>query len=355
MTEVFLDTNIFFHEKFLRSTLAEAVLKGAKLVGITVFIPEVVIDEAKNNFALQLQEKITKYNESRKDLGNFIDLSYASIGLDNQLTRYKKFLDNLEKQGEIIILPYPEVSPRNIVLTSYARKKPFKSNGKGEGYKDYLIWQTIKEHCEANPDSGQRFFITKDKDFCEHLDDGKFILHPELAASLEGVKEVPIILGSLNEFFNQALKPLLEGVRQKNIHPFTVEKIVTNILKDNLPERQVYGFQDLPFITELVLGDVVGTPIINEIYPYKVEEDGIFINIRGEVPIEVYGYMDVATYYNSAHKGISLIEQVNDHDMAVSTSIDTPFELILSYSIKDKKVFSYTINFPNEVKWGSHM
>ena len=51
---IYIDTSIIVRENFFRSAVAIACLQAAKLLNISVYIPQVVVDEAKYNFKKQL-------------------------------------------------------------------------------------------------------------------------------------------------------------------------------------------------------------------------------------------------------------------------------------------------------------
>ncbi len=350
MVDVFLDTNVFFRENFLRSTFAEAVLKGAKLLNIKILIPEIVLDEAKRNFELQLKEKFRKFKESHKDLGDFMKLAELEINLDNAIDEYNNFLSCLLNEHGVKILEYPKIPIKTIVEASYEAKKPF--NAKGEGCKDYVIWQTIKEHCEAYPAVEKRFFITADKDFCEKQDDETSILSPFLASSLGNIRGIPKVISSLKDFFDLELKIHLKIVNPANIPNLDTEKIVDNILREKLIGYSAYGFSELPFGNGVHIVDVPETPEITEIKISEVTDGYMLINASGHIQLDVHGFMDRRDYdYGDFDYGEVCIEDAdwNEYTIMVSQYITTPFDLIISYSKADKGIQGYTIKFPNQL------
>ncbi len=353
MTTVFLDTNVIINEGFLKSTWAEAILKNADFFDIKILIPEVVIDEAKRKFASQINDKIRKYKESRKDLNRFTSLPDVPMNLDNVIDEYNKFLDNLLDEGEITILPYPETSLKELVEKSYEAKKPFKDTGKG--FKDYTIWQTIKNYCKDNNNSVKKIFITNDKDFNKEQDNGTFILHPDLADSLEGIKEIPELMRSLKDFFNQELKPLLSNLDSNDIPNFNIYKKIKTILENDLPNHFIYRLKELAFDEDLDIICVTDEPEIDYLNISEVNEDDILIDVEGTVGIEVQGSMSPEQFYGGDDGIVDYVQDEMsgpnedgdvDHWIVVSQEISVSFELSIVYSKKDKKITNSTINLP---------
>jgi len=61
---VFIDTSIIVGEGFFRSESARLFLKVARFLGISVFIPEIFIDEVKGQFSVKLRESLTDFNKA---------------------------------------------------------------------------------------------------------------------------------------------------------------------------------------------------------------------------------------------------------------------------------------------------
>ncbi len=351
MIEVFLDTNVIISEGFLQSPLAGAIFKNPKFLGIKILIPEIIIDEAMGVFSLQTNNKITKYKESRKDLVRFVNLPDVSINLDDMINEYATFLNDLLSDDKIVILPYPKTSVKELVEKSYEAKKPFKDNGKG--FKDYVIWKTIKNYCKDNNNSVKKVFITDNKkDFCKKISDETFSLHPDLLDSLEGIKEIPELILSLQDFFDQKLKPSLKRLNSKDLPNFDINKKVKAILEKDILNYNPDGFEGLRFDEELDIISVIGVPIINNPYISEVNENDVLIKVNGTVEIKVQGSMSTEQFYGGDDEIVDFVEDGYchnedggvDHWLVVSQCIQTSFELTISYSKKDKEITNSTIN-----------
>ena len=357
MIEVFLDTNTFYRANFFRSTLAEAVLKGTKFLGITILIPELVIDETKANFKSELKKKLNQYHNN---LGKLIDLPDSQTILDEEVVKYNNFLDNFVTEYNVVILPYPETPVKELVEKSYEAKKPFKA--KGEGYKDYVIWQTIKDYCDNSLGRRNRFFITSDKDFYEKHSDGTFALHPELIATLEETLKAPKVILSLKDFFDQELKPLLPDVDPKYIPDFNMQETVRSILYEDLPNHSIFHLEGLLFNEALDIISVIGEPYINDHVISKINEDDILIDVNGSIEIQVEGSMPASLFYREDNYDVDHIndeyemddEGIMHHWVVLTQTIETDFELTITYSKKGKEISNHTISLPNAIYHGRY-
>ncbi len=350
MIEVFLDTNTVYRANFFRSAFAEGFLKGAKFLGIKVLIPELVIDETKANFKSKLKKKLNQYHSN---LGKLIVLSDPQIILDEEVIKYNNFLDNLLKKHGVGILPYPETPVKELVEKSYEAKKPFKA--KGEGYKDYVIWQTIKDYCDNRQNYKQKKFITADKDFYETHSDGTVALHHELIATLKDAIKAPKVILSLKDFFDQELKPSLIDVDSEDIPNFNMQETVETILENALPNYSIYRLKGLAFDEDLDIICVTDEPEIDDFNISEVNKDDVLIDVEGTVEIEVQGSMSPEQFYGGDDGIVGYVQDEMsgpnedgdvDHWIVVSQEISVSFELSIVYSKKDKKITNSTINLP---------
>ena len=85
---------------------------------------------------------------------------------------FEKWLEELVDRHGIVVPPYAEVSPKELVEQLYAVKKPFKDSG--EGHKDYIVWKSILVHLIGKKSEPPNILLTSNtKDFCDTDGDGK--------------------------------------------------------------------------------------------------------------------------------------------------------------------------------------
>jgi hypothetical protein len=73
--------------------------------------------------------------------------------------------------------------------------------------------------------------------------------------------------------------------------------------------------------------------------------------------LEVEGYMDKHEYYAEDFDESEIFvsdPDWNDHMMEVSTTINTPFELRMVYSLEKGEVVSHSLELPEEIKPDYH-
>lgn len=351
---IFIDTNIIFKADFFRSTTAQSFLKAAKFLEIEVIIPDIVIDEVNGNFSKELPEKLTKFKKSYKELTELIDINEININISEKIKEYEDWLDTLLEEYEVTRLPYPKVSLKTIVTESYKKKKPFKDNG--DGHKDYLIWETIKQYIAEKNNDPDTFFLTNNvKDFCYKKGEDDWPLHNHLLDQIPDDKTAPEIHRVFKDFFDTKIAPQLEGVELKSVHELTQPELYAKaqkIIESDLQDYSAYGFEGLSFCNEVTILSAFDTnPTYIELK--EVNDEEILITICGSVSIEANGFIDKHDYCSGIEHDnidINVIDgNWNDHVMFVSQVINTPFEVSLSYSKEEKGITGHSIELPEEI------
>lgn len=352
---IFIDTNIIFKADFFRSVTAQNFLKATKFLEIEVLIPEVVIDEIKGNFSQELPDRLAKYKKLHQSLSELIDTDEVEINVNEEIEIYKNWLDNLLEEHEVTILPYPTTSTKEIITESYKKKRPFKENG--EGHKDYLIWETIKNYVSEKPDDPQTFFLTDNiKDFCQKKSEDEYTIHTDISSQIPKGKTVPEVYRSFKKFFDEKIATQLQNVELEHLHGLTQTELyehVGTIVERKLADYAAYGFEGLSFCNDVtVISASEVTP--NSIESKEINKDDIMITIRGTVLIEVHGFIDKFNYYSTVeHEEAGHIDVLdgdwNDHVMLVSQTTITPFEVNITYSKKENTTIDEDVQFPDEI------
>jgi hypothetical protein len=352
VTTIYIDTNIIFSESFFRSPWVRSFLKACDILQISVVIPDVVLDEVKGNFPKTLTERVKVFQKAEKELARLIDLSSKPFDVSSMSQDYSDFLDGLLDEHGVIVAPYPEISAKQVITKSYECAKPFKEGG--EGYKDYLVWETIKSHILEASSTAPNIFITNNvKDFCKTEGSDKNSLHQDLAAQIAPNHLRPSIQLSLKAVLDAEVMPLLQGLELEDIPSLgqpDIEHITNTLLLDDLPQRTAFGIEGVPFSNDVSISSV-GEAKIESVNLAKAD-DQIVINICGTVEIEVDGFMDKFDVYDAEEmSNVSVWDHSwNDHVAAVSTSVETPFEMSVFYSLDDEKVVGHEIVLTDEIE-----
>ncbi|MBU1572015.1 MAG: DUF4935 domain-containing protein [Alphaproteobacteria bacterium] len=343
------------NESFFRSAQAQAFLKACSILQVTVVIPDIVIDEVLGNFPKKLIEKTKAFQNAQKELGRLIDLGTQLISVSEEIDGYEDWLYELIEEKGVLTHPYPEISLKDLVQKSYENEKPFKENG--EGHKDFLVWGTIKNHIESKATTPPNYFLTNNtKDFAAKGGDDKDILHPNLAKEIEEDVRRPKLYTSLKAAFDKILAPNLQNITLGEIPDLNaddIQRLVDEYLLEDLPQRTAFGFEGVPFSNDVSITGVSASEV-GDVQLKKVDDE-VVINVNGTVEIEVSGFIEKHAYYLDLEvdegPDISVVDSDwNDHVMAVSSEVETAFELSLFYSVEDKEVTGYEVSLPQEIE-----
>ncbi len=142
---IVLDTNVVVTEGYGASRRFKLFLSVARMLGYSVYVPEVVVDEVVAKFARVLGSEAEDLGKKRRRLTELLssELSDPLDGLD-LAAESESFRSRLLKQlsdASVQLLSYPTTSHRDLVKRATTRIRPF--NEKGSGYRDTLIWMTV--------------------------------------------------------------------------------------------------------------------------------------------------------------------------------------------------------------------
>lgn len=294
--KVILDTNIIFNDFHLKGAKIKSLCESVKLTGDTVHIPKVVVDESINKYREKIQECKSAID---KAMSNFKRLAGEVVG-DNFM--YEEFMYEESKQYADIfkkrlrelginIIPYPSTSHQELVKRDLARKKPFQETGKG--YRDALIWESVKSLCETSSLSSENpkiIFVNKNhKDFCL----GK-LLHPDLKDDLVDKDSVRIIEDT-DIFMEEYVKPQQERLKTiqdslneyKRYNKIDLNTEIDKRITDFLLYRE-FDYEESPFGQEFENPSVVGFDepsfIVTEVR--QISEEEILVEVTIEVSCE---------------------------------------------------------------------
>ncbi len=352
MPAVFIDTNIIINENFFRSAAAQAFLKACSILNIEVVIPDIVYDEVLGNFPKKLKERVNAFEKTQRELAKLVDIDLTEIDLEDEFGEYENWLIDLIEADGVTLAPYPEIQAKELVEKSYEKQKPFKDNG--DGHKDYIVWKTVKTHIETQQTALPNLFLTNNtKDFGAKGENDVHVLHPDLANQIEEEAKRPKLYTSLKSVFDEELTPHLQGMTLDDVPDLDAQEINTlteKFLLDDLPQHSAFGFEDVPFSNEVTIS-MVGETKIEDIRLTKVDDE-IVINVTGTVDIEVSGFIDKYAYYSDNDMNdISVVDSDwNDHVMAVSTDVETAFELSIFYSLETNTVIGHVVSLPQEIE-----
>lgn len=213
--KIILDTNVLTKDYQLQGGWILKLGDASQKLGYEVLIPQVVVDEIFHQYRMEMEEAYSTYQRGVRMLNRFGTKSVKNATEDDFvaktcLEKEIKYMERLKDLG-IKILPYPKVAHSEVVRKELYGKKPFVSSQKG--YRDSLIWETVKEQLMPVKDllgETQILFLSANtRDFA----DKKKKLHPELQEEFttEGYTDNAIeLVSDLEKFFSETINTELE-------------------------------------------------------------------------------------------------------------------------------------------------
>ncbi len=229
---IIMDSNVFIADFYLEGTGFRVFLSEYTKIPATIHISEVVIDEVVNKFYENLREAVEGFHKRsetikkliKKDVGKLI----TNGEIESEVNIYCVHLTSKLDIAKANILPYPEILHKDVVQYEFFRRKSFKKNG--FGYRDFLLWQSVKSLLMTGSDTVA--FITGDSDFGN---DASIDLELQEELEKEGIDKTRLILyRSLGQFSDKIITPKLKNL----------ESIKERLSRGALEEFNLSGWVD---------------------------------------------------------------------------------------------------------------
>lgn len=183
MKHIIIDTNVVHNDYMLTGFRITALCSSNENLGYSVYIPDVVVDEMVKQYKEEIDGYADQYNQALNQLKKRKTLADISDFNSNTVTeKYEETLRNRIAELGIIVIPYPKTAHKEMVHRELSKRKPFKDSTKG--YRDALIWESIKEHCLESKDA-EIVFLTENTDDFASKD--KTTLHPDLISDCKAL------------------------------------------------------------------------------------------------------------------------------------------------------------------------
>lgn len=358
--KVILDTNIIFSDFHLRGAKIKSLCESVKTTGDSVYIPAVVVDESINKYREKTKECKSKIEKAISDFKRLTGKDAGNNPISNEfiLKEAEEYTETFKKQLRelgIIIIPYPSTPHQDLVKRDLARKKPFQETGKG--YRDALIWESVKNICEKSSslfEFPKIIFVNKNhKDFCE-----KGPLHPDLREDLvnNGINEDYIrVIEDIDIFIKEYIKPkqkILKNIQDALNTDKQYNKIDLNTeIKDRTTEfllHHEFDYEENPFRPEFENPSVasIDEPSFTVTEVRQISEEEILVEIEIDVncQFDFFIFKSDAMCMDEDELPCIWNNDWNKHYMAASKTspinlkviliVDSSFEAILSDDIE---------------------
>lgn len=148
---IILDTNIFRKDIELSSNHIAILLSYLKKTNSQLIIPEIILEELKHIYIQILDEQISAYNKSIRTLKKLsiskklTELIYSDKEKQKELKNYINFVFKKLNINSKNIIKYKDSYLPEIVRRAINKIKPFNINERG--FRDTIIWLTLKDYC----------------------------------------------------------------------------------------------------------------------------------------------------------------------------------------------------------------
>ncbi|KAA9392950.1 DUF4935 domain-containing protein [Kocuria coralli] len=324
---VILDTNALYGRKPFTQANSALLLALSEFGHVRLVIPEVVLLELSRQWAEEVQDNAAIARTGMKKLNEaLVDVEVERVTLhlpEPDRSVYYDYVEKLFHAKRAEVPPPPEVSVRDLLVKEIEVRKPFARQG--TGFRDALIWETVREICDGLEDPGTRIvFVTNNhKDFCDKKGGN---LHPDLRQDLAEGQRFDIVPSLHHLLEHEAVAPLvktfrvLEGTFTPERLAEIVDRAVTDLHGVNVEEALgVYigdGMYEVPVSTGLdsaAFEEIMyeEDTIASEIYRAG---DELTIRVTVVADCSFEGFVDKGEYF--AHEedaSYSFLENWNDY------------------------------------------
>jgi len=357
---VVLDTNTIYRSggRRLLGTEVELIAKSKLELNITIYIPEVVLEELSNLYA-------EEYRSLKKDITRISHLIVKEAEKPKipvnikALGDYKRALNKRLTELGVRRVKHDNITHRPILDRIFNRRKPFPTDGKhtpdsSKGYRDSLIWEMI---CTEVADKRDKtIFVTANwKDFAESKT-LKNELHPHLKEDLKnlGLQEDAVVLcHSLEDFNHRYIKPhfdLLEDIRSKiekgTLPYFIVPSFFKEHFDDILSQAQDYMRDMEDELGEFLGEDVSGIYLpsmydpndIRVIRVRKITSTEVLVSAEIDVEVEIEFFLHKSTAWTLDDDSAISVHDYDWNEWMAEAGVCISITLELDFIIdQDKK------------------
>lgn len=283
MPVIILDSNIFEKQKYSLATASFKLLfLQAKKLNASFMLSQIVLEEIRQHYLVQLRDAYEKYFTARVHLKNLrrSKTRRATIKRDELERLADDFLSHLKTTlmlGESSVISYGESDMKAAINKAIQRKEPCSS---GQQIRDAIQWNGILRVGVEIKD--KIIFISEDKDFRQGEN-----LHPSLVEEAKGLGVKVDFYSSLSSFAEayQAKPSFIDSVWLKRELNLDLIKLETKHLLERRGEQAVDLSPGEKLVSSsLATGEYsITSHFVNEIGPdhYRVQ-----VELHGDFTVE---------------------------------------------------------------------
>lgn len=341
--DIILDSNIYRNDFLLRSSDFDVILDYLLRTDSSIYIPQIVLDEIRELHKRALKERIFNFNKANNNLklilaDDSLVLDIKPFDLNEESNRYINYIKNRFNITERQIIEAKDTYFKEVTRRAVQREKPCGDDG--QGFRDTIIWLTLKDYCLKSREKQITFISNNDKDFANS---DKTELHDSLKkeCDLLGIKinyfksirdfidkhSVKIdfitedwIWENLDiESFNEYILDFMNGKRTNSLTDLIRRKVehdcsgYSNAIHSNTYSIQSFSVYEM----------VDGSYVVNITFVCEIEVEYEYYIYEYDYREEPFNY-PIGRYTNFAHK-----------------YFDT--EIYSSLTIRDREILEYEI------------
>lgn len=205
--DIILDSNIFRSDISLRSKEFDVIIDYLKKTESSIVLPQIILDEIKGLYVRTINERIIELNKNINNVNlllpdNKKHISTIKIDTLREVENYEIFIKKTLGISPYKIIPYNNNYLPIISTRAISRVKP--AGEKGQGFRDTLIWLTMKDYCLTCHEKQITFISINTEDFATA---DKSSLHESLKAECDEIKIKINYFKSVKDFIeNQSIK-----------------------------------------------------------------------------------------------------------------------------------------------------
>ena len=372
--KLIFDTNIIHEDFYLYGPRISKLTSAAQKLGYTLMMPEVVVDEMINQYRKKLLQYMPGY-------ASIMKMVARTQGSENKLDKdtfvrektkeYASFLGKRLKELGIEVIGYPPIDIKALVAKDLYVKKPFKEKEDGNiGYRDALIWESIKSVCQpprALIEGPQVEFLTENtRDFAGSDN----TLHTDLVEELKKASladNCVVLIPDVKSFFETTINgelELLDQIKEAllksgKFNRFDIQDEVSRVLNEGyvteLLDESDYGNGDryhLPRYMEDPSYSNVNSPTIDDVTVRRLSDQNVLIEVAATVNVDLNFFVFKADYFLIDEDKMPYIldEDWNDHYMWCEGSVDVLFRLAFRTTPKLGKILSVDVQVEEVLK-----
>jgi PIN domain len=197
--KVFLDTNVYFNDWFMKSANFRYLFHFLNNEGHEMILSRLVVQEVEN---IRRREIVAGINTAKKAiiaLERLCGSPILEVPAESKFEKYD-FVRLLKNEVDnVTVLEFDQIFQSEVVRRALEIRRPFRDNEKG--YRDTLIWLSFLDHLASEKKQTEVVFITENKsDFFAQGD--VICFHPDLVGDI-AERSIPcsiVPFGSLSSF-----------------------------------------------------------------------------------------------------------------------------------------------------------